>query len=165
MTHLKTIAELRKENYKLLPVKEEVRKNLIAKLQRKEKLFPGIIGYEETVIPSLVNALLAQHDIILLGLRGQAKSRLLRELTTLLDEFIPAIKDCEINDNPFHPVCKRCVDLVAEHDDDVEIEWLHRDERFNEKLATPDVTIADLIGDIDPIKAATKKLQIGRAHV
>ncbi|MBM4167294.1 MAG: magnesium chelatase, partial [Ignavibacteria bacterium] len=158
MTHPKTIAELRKANYKFLPVKEEVRRNLITKLRNKEKLFPGIIGFDETVIPSIVNALLAKHDIILLGLRGQAKSRLLRELTSLLDEFIPAIKDCEINDNPFHPVCKHCVDTVAEHGDNVEIEWLHRDERFNEKLATPDVTIADLIGDIDPIKAATKKL-------
>jgi magnesium chelatase subunit I len=158
MTRPSTIAELRASKYKVLSVKAELRKNLIVKLQNKEQLFPGIIGYEETVIPQVVNAILAQHDIILLGLRGQAKSRLLRELTTLLDEFIPSIKNCEINDNPFHPVCKNCVDTVAENGDNVEIEWLTREERFNEKLATPDVTIADLIGDIDPIKAATKKL-------
>ncbi|MBS4027646.1 MAG: magnesium chelatase [Ignavibacteriales bacterium] len=158
MTHPTTIAELRKANYHVLSVKDELRNNLIAKLKNKEQLFPGIIGYEETVIPQLVNALLAKHDIILLGLRGQAKSRLLRELPSLLDEFIPVIKDCEINDNPFKPVCNSCVEKIREHNDNVEIDWIHRDERFNEKLATPDVTISDLIGDIDPIKAATKKL-------
>lgn len=153
-----SIAALRKSGYRVLPVKEEVRNNLIAKLENNEPLFPGIIGYEKTVIPAIVNALLARHDILLLGLRGQAKSRLVRLFPTLLDEAIPIVKGCEINDNPFKPVCKHCVDLVREHGDDVEIDWLPREARFSEKLATPDVTIADLIGDIDPIKAATQKL-------
>jgi magnesium chelatase subunit I len=153
-----TIETLRKSGYKVQSVKDEVRNNLIAKLRTHEKLFPGIIGYDQTVIPALVNAILAKHDILLLGLRGQAKSRIVRQLPSLLDEFIPVIKGCEINDNPFRPVCKRCTGLLREHGEDVEIEWIHRDSRFSEKLATPDVTIADLIGDIDPIKAATQRL-------
>ena len=153
-----TIGGLRKSGYTAVPVKEEVRRNLIAKLERREVLFPGIVGYDSTVIPSIVNAILAKHDILLLGLRGQAKSRIVRQLPTLLDEALPVIKGCEINDNPFRPVCKRCNDLVREHGDEVEIEWLSREARFSEKLATPDVTIADLIGDIDPIKAATRRL-------
>ena len=158
MKHAKTIAELKLSKYKSFPVKEELRNNLIHKLQHGEKLFPGIIGYEKTVIPSIINALLARHDILLLGLRGQAKSRLVRSLPNLLDEFIPIIKGCEINDNPVQPVCKRCIEYVKAYGDDVEIEWLDRNARFSEKLATPDVTIADLIGDIDPIKAATQRL-------
>ncbi|HVN47307.1 MAG TPA: magnesium chelatase [Bacteroidota bacterium] len=158
MNQEKTIRELKASGYKSVPVKEEVRRNLIRSLQKGEKLFSGIIGYEKTVIPSLINAILGKHDILLLGLRGQAKSRLVRALPQLLDEYIPVIKDCEINDNPFQPVCKHCIDLVKDHGDDVEIEWLRRDNRFSEKLATPDVTIADLIGDIDPIKAATQRL-------
>jgi len=153
-----TIGELRKSAYEVHTVKDEMRNNLIRKLRNKEPLFPGIIGYDQTVIPSIVNALLARHDILLLGLRGQAKSRIVRMLPSLLDEHIPFIKGCEINDNPYKPVCKRCTDLVRQHGDDVEIEWLHRDRRFAEKLATPDVTIADLIGDIDPIKAASQRL-------
>ena len=139
-------------------MKEEVRKNLTAKLERGETLFPGIIGYEKTVVPAIVNALLAKHDLILLGLRGQAKTRIARSLIGLLDDSIPVIKGCEINDNPFKPLCKHCVDLVRENGDEVEIEWLTPDQRYGEKLATPDVTIADLIGDIDPIKAAVQKL-------
>jgi len=135
-----------------------MRQNLIRKLQAKESLLPGIIGYDRTVIPSIVNAILARHDILLLGLRGQAKSRIVRMLPTLLDEYVPFIKGCEINDNPYRPVCKRCTDLVKERGEGVEIDWLHRDRRFGEKLATPDVTIADLIGDIDPIKAASQRL-------
>ena len=158
MKYAKTIAELKSSGYKIIPVKDELRKNLIHKLQQNEELFPGIIGYEKTVIPSIVNALLAKHDILLLGLRGQAKSRLVRALPSLLDEFIPVIKGCEINDNPFQPVCKHCRDLVQQDGDTVEIEWMGRDLRFSEKLATPDVTIADLIGDIDLIKAATQRL-------
>jgi len=158
MEFSKTIAELKTSGYAILPVKDEIRSNLIHKLQQKSELFPGIIGYEKTVIPSIINAILARHDILLLGLRGQAKSRLVRALPSLLDEFIPVIKGCEINDNPFNPVCKRCKDLVQLNGDKVEIEWLGRDLRFSEKLATPDVTIADLIGDIDPIKAATQRL-------
>jgi magnesium chelatase subunit I len=158
MKRAQTIAELKSSRYKIVPVKDEIRNNLIHKLQRNEKLFPGIIGYEKTVIPSIVNAILAKHDILLLGLRGQAKSRLVRALPTLLDEFIPIMKGCEINDNPYKPVCKHCIDLVQQQGDNVEIEWLGRELRFSEKLATPDVTIADLIGDIDPIKAATQRL-------
>ena len=158
MTRSKTVGELRSQGYNVVPVKEEIRSNLIRKLQSGEPLFAGIVGYEKTVVPALVNALLARHDILLLGLRGQAKSRIVRLLPSLLDESIPAIKGCEINDNPYKPVCKRCVDLVSQFGEDVEIEWLPRSQRFSEKLATPDVTIADLIGDIDPIKAATQRL-------
>ncbi len=153
-----TIGELRKSGYKVISVKDEIRKNLIEKIHRNEKLFPGIIGYDDTVIPAIVNALLARHDLMLLGLRGQAKSRIVRQLPTLLDEVIPIIRGCEINDNPFDPVCKRCVDMVNECGDAVQIDWIHRDARLGEKLATPDVTIADLIGDIDPIKAASQRL-------
>lgn len=153
-----TIGALRKTGYKVLSVKDEIRKNLIDKIKRKETLFPAIVGFEETVVPAIVNAVLAKHDIMLLGLRGQAKSRIVRQLPMLLDEYIPIIKGCEINDNPYAPVCKRCSDLVRECGDATEIEWLHRDARLGEKLATPDVTIADLIGDIDPIKAAAQRL-------
>ena len=154
----RTIDELKKSGYRVLPVKEEIRKNLIARLNRGESLFSGIIGYDKTVIPSIINALLAKHDMILLGLRGQAKTRIARSLITLLDEQIPIIKGCEISDNPYSPVCKRCVDLIKGRGDDVELDWLSREQRYGEKLATPDVTIADLIGDIDPIKAAVQKL-------
>jgi len=153
-----TLGELKKSGYKVKSVKDEMRANLVARLSRKEELFPGIIGYERTVIPSLVNALLAKHDIILLGLRGQAKSRIVRMLPGLLDEYVPVIKGSEINDDPFRPVSKHAVDLVQEFGDRTPIEWLHRDQRYGEKLATPDVTIADLIGDIDPIKAASRRL-------
>ncbi len=158
MTFPATIGELRRSGYSVRQVKDEIRANLIHKLQNHEPLFPGIIGYDQTVVPSIVNAILARHDVLLLGLRGQAKSRIVRQLPSLLDENIPFVKGCEINDNPYRPVCKRCTDLVKEHGDDVEIDWLHRDRRFGEKLATPDVTIADLIGDIDPIKAASQRL-------
>ena len=153
-----TLGELRQSGYKVQAVKDEIRNNLIRKLEKREPLFPGIIGYEQTVVPSLVNAILARHDILLLGLRGQAKSRIVRQLPSLLDEYVPFVKDCEINDDPFKPVCKRCNDLLKERGEDLEIEWLHRERRFGEKLATPDVTIADLIGDIDPIKAAAQRL-------
>jgi magnesium chelatase subunit I len=135
-------------------VKEELRQNLICKLQRREELFPGVVGYEDTVIPQIVNAALSRHNFILLGLRGQAKTRIIRMLTALLDERLPFIAGCEIRDNPYRPICRRCRDLIAEQGDETPIGWLHRDERYVEKLATPDVTIADMIGDIDPIKAA-----------
>lgn len=153
-----TLGELKKANYEVLPVKEEMRRNLIRKLTAKEILFPDIIGYEDTVIPQVVNAILAKHDIILLGLRGQAKTRLARNLTSLLDEWTPIVKDSEINDNPLAPVSFHAVTLVAEMGDKTPIEWIHRDERYGEKLATPDVTIADIIGDIDPLKAAHQRL-------
>ncbi|MGH2576059.1 MAG: magnesium chelatase [Ignavibacteria bacterium] len=155
---IKTIGELKKAGYKVLSVKDEIRKNLIEKLKNKELLFEGIIGYDKTVIPALVNSILAKHDIILLGLRGQAKTKIARLLITLLDEHIPVIKGSEINDNPFKPVSKYAVDLVKEQGDCTEIEWISSDRRYGEKLATPDVTIADLIGDIDPIKAAVQRL-------
>jgi magnesium chelatase subunit I len=158
MSRPSTLGELKRSGYKVLPVKEEIRKNLIQKIQNNEQLFPGIIGYEKTVVPALINAILAKHDIILLGLRGQAKSRMVRQIPSLLDEYVPIIKGSEINDNPFAPVSKFGVDRVAERGDETEIEWVQRDARFSEKLATPDVTIADLIGDIDPIKAATQRL-------
>ena len=154
----KTIGELRKSGYRVQSVKDEIRNNLIEKLRRNEPLFPAIIGFEKTVIPAIVNAILAKHDVMLLGLRGQAKSRIVRQLPSLLDEYIPIIEGCEINDNPYQPVCKRCVDLVAQCGESVKVEWLDRESRLGEKLATPDVTIADLIGDIDPIKAAAQRL-------
>jgi magnesium chelatase subunit I len=135
-------------------VKDELRDNLICKLQRRETLFPGIVGYDDTVIPQVVNAVLSRHNFILLGLRGQAKTRIIRMLTGLLDEAIPYVAGCEIHDNPYQPICRRCRDLIAEHGDRTPIAYLSSDERYVEKLATPDVTIADMIGDIDPIKAA-----------
>ena len=158
MERASTLGELRKSGYVVRPVKDELRENLIARLRSKESLFPGIIGYDQTVVPALVNAILARHDIILLGLRGQAKTRIVRQLHTLLDDYVPVIKGSEINDNPFAPVSKFAVDLVGEMGDSTPVEWMHRSRRYGEKLATPDVTIADLIGDIDPIKAAAQRL-------
>jgi magnesium chelatase subunit I len=156
-----TLGQLRKSLFtadRLLKrrVKDEMRENLIARLRSQSDgpLFPGIMGYDDTVVPQIVNALLSRHNFILLGLRGQAKSRILRALTTLLDEHTPYIAECEIRDNPYQPICKRCRDLVAQRGDDTPIAYISRDERYVEKLATPDVTIADLIGDVDPIKAA-----------
>ena len=149
-----TIGDLRASNYQVLPVRQELRKNLIAKIRSEEIVFPGIIGFEHTVIPHLENAILAGQDIILLGERGQAKSRLIRSMVTLLDEFIPKIADCEINDDPYAPICRVCRNKVAEQGDDTQIQWIGRDERYSEKLATPDISIADLIGEIDPIKVA-----------
>jgi magnesium chelatase subunit I len=140
------------------PVKQEVRENLIGMLSAGETLFPGVVGYERTVVPGIVNALLAQHDFILLGLRGQAKTRILRALVTLLDDEIPVVAGSELNDDPFRPTSVRARRLVEEAGDETPIEWLSREARYNEKLATPDVTIADLIGDVDPIKAATRRL-------
>src|SRR5689334_8485433 len=137
-------------------VKDELRSNLICKIQRGDDLFPGILGYEDTVVPQVVNAVLSRHNFILLGLRGQAKTRLIRMLTTLLDESAPYVEGCEIHDNPYRPICRRCRDLLAEAGDETPIGWMRRDDRYVEKLATPDVTIADMIGDIDPIKAARR---------
>jgi len=135
-------------------VKDELRSNLIRRLRAHEPLFPGIVGFEDTVVPQIVNAILSRQNFILLGLRGQAKSRILRALTTLLDEHLPYVAGCEIRDNPYQPLCKRCRDLIAERQNDTPIAWLDRESRYVEKLATPDVTVADLIGDLDPIKAA-----------
>ncbi len=135
-------------------VKDELRENLIARLKKEGPIFPGVVGFDDTVVPQIVNAILSRHNFILLGLRGQAKSRILRALTSLLDEKTPYIAGCEIRDNPYAPLCKRCRDLTREMGDATPIAYLSPDERYVEKLATPDVTIADLIGDIDPIKAA-----------
>jgi magnesium chelatase subunit I len=135
-------------------VKDEMRDNLIDRLRASGSIFPGIVGYDDTVVPQVVNALLSRHNFILLGLRGQAKSRILRALTTLLDPETPYLAGCEIHDNPYDPICRRCKDMLKTFNDDAPIAWLNADDRYVEKLATPDVTIADLIGDIDPIKAA-----------
>jgi len=135
-------------------VKDELRDNLVTRLRAGCPIFPGIVGYDDTVVPQIVNAILSRHNFILLGLRGQAKSRILRALTTLLDPQMPYIAGCEIHDNPYAPICRRCREFVAEQGDSTPIAYLSQDERYVEKLATPDVTIADLIGDIDPIKAA-----------
>jgi len=137
-------------------VKDELRANLIRKLQCPTPLFPGIIGYEESVVPQMVNAILSRHNFILLGLRGQAKTRLIRLLTTLLDDVLPYVEGCEIHDNPYRPICRRCRNLIQEEGDDTPITYLTSAHRYVEKLATPDVTIADMIGDIDPIKAARR---------
>ena len=155
---IKTVGDLKASGYKTRSVKQELRKNLIDNLKNKKNVFEGIWGYEETVIPDLERAILSMHDINLLGLRGQAKTRLARMMIHLLDEYIPAIEGSELNDDPFHPISRFGRDQLSEKGDDTPIHWIHRDERYTEKLATPDVSIADLIGDVDPIKAASLKL-------
>jgi len=155
---IKTLGELKKSGYQSKTIKEEVRRNLIQKLQNKEPTFSGIIGYEETVIPDVERALLSRHNILFLGLRGQAKTRMARQMVDLLDDYIPVVAGSEINDDPLKPISKYARQLVAEKGDNTPIEWLHREERYGEKLATPDVSVADLIGDIDPIKAANLRL-------
>ena len=154
MKQAKTLGRLRKSGWLSRTVKEEIRQNAIKRIQEGEELFPGVLGYENTVIPQLENALLAGHDFIFLGERGQAKTRMIRGLTDLLDEWMPIIAGSEINDDPFNPVSKYAIDLVNEKKDATPIEWVHRSERFGEKLATPDTAIADLIGEVDPIKVA-----------
>ena len=154
MVKPRTVGELRNSGYRALTVKQEMRNNLIGRIRKGEEHFPGIIGFEDTVVPHLENAILSGQDIIFLGERGQAKSRLMRSLVNLLDEEVPAIVGCEINDNPYQPICQHCRDLVAGEGDDAEIEWLDKERRYGEKLATPDITIADLIGEVDPIKVA-----------
>jgi magnesium chelatase subunit I len=150
----RTLAELKAAGYRSRPVKDEIRANLVRKLRAGERLFPGIEGYDDSVVPQIVNALLARHDFILLGLRGQAKSRILRQLVDFLDDEIPILAGSEVNDDPFQPISKYGKALIEEEGDAAPIAWVHRDHRFVEKLATPDVTIADVIGDVDPIKAA-----------
>lgn len=154
----KTLRALRDSGYRPRTVRDELRENLRAKLDAGETIFSGIHGYERTVIPGVVNAILAGHDFILLGLRGQAKTRILRALTGLLDEWIPTLDGSDLNEDPLAPVTPRGRRMIAEMGDEAPVRWIRRDARYNEKLATPDVTIADLIGDIDPIKAATRKL-------
>ncbi len=155
---IKTLGELKAAGYESKSVKQELRDNLITKLKAKEPTFEGIWGYEDTVIPDIQRAILSMHNMNLLGLRGQAKTRIARQMTALLDEYIPVIKGSELNDDPLQPLSRFGHDQVSKHGDDTEIAWLHRSERYAEKLATPDVSIADLIGDVDPIKAASLKL-------
>ncbi len=158
MKQAKTLGELKASGYQSRSIKTELRENLIKKLKNKEMVFEGIWGYEETVIPELERAILAGHDVNLLGLRGQAKTRLARLMVQLLDEYIPVIEGSELNDDPLQPLSRYAKDKIAELGDNTPVAWLHRDERYSEKLATPDVSIADLIGDVDPIKAASLKL-------
>ena len=155
---IKTLGELKKSGYEPKNIKDELRANLRAKISTGETVFEGVWGFENTVIPELERAILSRHNINLLGLRGQAKTRLARLMVNLLDEWIPFVEGSEINDDPFNPISRYAKDLVLAKGDDTPISWLHRSERFYEKLATPDVTVADLIGDIDPIKAASLKL-------
>jgi hypothetical protein len=165
MARARTLGELRGSGYQPKSIRLEVRDNLRCKLAAGEPLFPGILGYERTVIPGVVNALLAGHDFILLGLRGQAKTRILRALTDFLDDEVPVVAGSELNDDPLAPVSTWAAKRVEEAGDDTPIEWLPRDARYNEKLATPDVSMADLLGDIDPIKAATRKLTFADPEV
>jgi magnesium chelatase subunit I len=153
-TRASTLGELKASGWQSVPVKEEIRRNAVARISAGAPLFEGVLGYEDTVMPQLENALLAGHDVIFLGERGQAKTRMIRSLTGLLDEYMPVVAGTEINDDPYHPVSRHARDLVAEMGDATPIEWVHRDERFGEKLATPDTSIADLIGEVDPIKVA-----------
>jgi len=162
MSRPRTLGELRTAvSGDRVSVKEEMRRNLLRKLEGKEPLFPGVLGYEDSVIPQITNAVLSKHNMILLGLRGQAKSRLMRSLTGLLDPEIPAVAGCEIGDDPFRPLCRSCRDRIAKDGDATAIVWLGPDDRYVEKLATPDVTIADIIGDVDPIRAARGGFDLG----
>ncbi|GBC86382.1 Magnesium-chelatase 38 kDa subunit [bacterium HR12] len=149
-----TVGELRASGYPDRSVKEELRANLLARLGRGEELFPGIVGFDGTVLPALERGILAGHDLIFLGERGQAKTRLIRRIVDLLDEEVPIIAGCEVNDHPYRPICARCRQLVAERGDETPIAWIGREDRYAEKLATPDVSVADLIGDVDPIRVA-----------
>ena len=158
LVKIQTLGELKASGYQPKSVKQELRDSLIQNLQQKKKVFEGIWGYEESVIPDTERALLSMHNIIFLGLRGQAKTKMARMMVDLLDEYIPVIKDAELNDDPLQPLSYYGKTMVKEHGDQTPIAWVHRSERYTEKLATPDVSVADLIGDTDPIKAASLKL-------
>jgi magnesium chelatase subunit I len=160
-----TLGQLKKSGYQPKSIKDEVRDNLIASIQNKENAFEGILGYEDTVIPDVERALLSRHNILFLGLRGQAKTRMARQMVDLLDEYIPTVAGSEVNDDPLQPLSRFAVDLIAEHGDNTPIHWVHRSARYGEKLATPDVSVSDLIGDIDPIKAANLKLSFADEKV
>ncbi|MDQ3896593.1 MAG: sigma 54-interacting transcriptional regulator, partial [Actinomycetota bacterium] len=149
-----TLGQLRQSGWESVPVKEEVRRNVAARISDGRPVVEGVVGYDDTVLPQLENALLAGHDTIFLGERGQAKTRIIRSLVDLLDEWMPAVAGSEVNDDPYHPVSRHARDLIRDHGDDTPIEWVHRSTRFGEKLATPDTSIADLIGEVDPIKVA-----------
>lgn len=156
--NITTLGELKASGYKSKSLKNEIRDNLIQKLKNKEEIYDGIVGYEDTVLPDLERALLSKHNILLLGLRGQAKTRIARLTTNLLDEYMPVVTGSELNDDPLNPLSTSAINLIEEHGDATPIHWIHREERYVEKLATPDVSIADLVGDVDPIKAASLKL-------
>lgn len=164
-TTITTLGELKKSGYSSTSIKDEIRNNLVKKIRARENPFPGILGYEDSVIPDTERALLSRHNILFLGLRGQAKTRMARQMVELLDEYIPIIKGSEINDDPLQPISRYALDLVKEHGDNTPIDWVHRSQRYGEKLATPDVSVADLIGDIDPIKAANLKLSFADERV
>ncbi len=165
MNNINTIGALKKSGWVSKSIKEEIRNNLINKLQNKQNPFPGILGYEDTVIPDTERALLSKHNILFLGLRGQAKTRIARQMTELLDEYIPVVAGSEINDDPFNPISNYAKNLIEEKGNDTPIEWMHKSKRYGEKLATPDVSVSDLIGDIDPIKAANLKLNFADERV
>jgi magnesium chelatase subunit I len=158
MQDIQTLGQLRASGYQARSVKEELRANLTRFLREKSRVFEGVVGFDDTVLPDIERAILSRHNILLLGLRGQAKTRIARLLVHLLDEYIPVVKGSELNDDPLAPISRYAHDLIAEMGDNTPVDWLHRDERYVEKLATPDVSVADLIGDVDPIKAATLKL-------
>ncbi|MCR9101273.1 MAG: magnesium chelatase [bacterium] len=158
MNDIKTLGELKQSGYESRSIKEELRQNLIQKLQAKEKVFEGILGFDDTVLPDIERAILSRHNILLLGLRGQAKTRIARLLVNLLDEWMPIVGGSDLHDDPLNPISRQARAIIAEHGDQTPVEWVHRDERYVEKLATPDVSVADLIGDVDPIKAASLKL-------
>ncbi len=165
INNIKTLGELKKSGYVSISVKEEIRRNLVKKLQSKELTFPGVLGYEDSVIPDTERALLSKHNILFLGLRGQAKTRMARLMTKLLNEYIPVLEGSEINDDPLNPISKYAKDIIKEKGDATPVSWLHRSNRYGEKLATPDVSVADLIGDIDPIKAANLRLSFADERV
>ncbi len=157
---ISTLGELKASGWQSISIKNEIRKNLIQKIRNGEPLFEGVLGYEKTVLPQIQHAILSRHDLILLGLRGQAKTRILRSLVNFLDEYMPIVEGSEINDDPYKPLSKYAKDQISVKGDETPIDWVHRSHRYGEKLATPDTTVADLIGDIDPIKAATHKLNL-----
>ena len=160
-----TLGGLKASGYQPKSVKEELRQNLIEKLRSKETIFPGIYGFDDTVLPDIERAVLSRHNILLLGLRGQAKTRIARMLTGLLDEYVPVVAGSELNDDPLAPISRYAKELIAEKGDDTPITWLHRDERYVEKLATPDVSIADFVGDVDPIQTANLRLPYSAERV
>lgn len=162
---IQTLGELKQSGYQTKSVKQEIRDNLIAAMKEKRETFKGVLGYEDTVIPDVERALLSRHNILLLGLRGQAKTRMARDIVNLLDEWIPIVAGSEINDDPFAPISLHAREIIEERGDNTPIDWLHRSERYGEKLATPDVSVADLIGDIDPIKAANMRLSFADERV
>ncbi len=165
LASITTLGDLKRSGYRTRAIKDELRENLIEHLKERKPLFKGILGFDTTVIPDIQRALLSRHNMILLGLRGQAKTRIARQMTELLDEYIPVVEGSELNDDPFHPISRYAKDLLKEKGDDTPIAWLHRDERYAEKLATPDVSVADLIGDVDPIRAANLKLSYSDERV